>query len=86
MDLSGDEMRGYPKGRLNKHDYESLLRIPEYAERAKSDLKKLTSIDDAKVMMEIGTEHSPKSVEIDNPMPAWKLAGFKDRSELLSLL
>lgn len=85
MGLLGDKMRGYPKGLLNKQDYENLLKTSEYAERAKSDLVKLAAIDDDKVVMEVGTEDDPRSVKIDNPMPAWKLAGFKDKSKLLSL-
>jgi len=33
--------------------------------------------------VEQGTEEAPNPVEIDNPMPVWKLAGFKDKDELL---
>ena len=29
---------------------------------------------------------SPKLIEIDNPMPVWKLAGFKDKDELLKFM
>jgi hypothetical protein len=78
-------MRGYPKGPLTKRDYENLLAMPEYEKRAKADLAKLAAIDDSKITVDQGTEKSPKLVEIDNPMPAWKRAGFKDTSELVAL-
>jgi len=78
-------MRGYPNGPLTKRDYENLLTMPEYEKRAKADLAKLAAIDDSKFTVDQGTEKSPKLVEIDNPMPAWKRAGFKDTSELVAL-
>jgi len=78
-------MRGYPNGPLTKRDYENLLTMPEYEKRAKADLAKLAAIDDSKITVDQGTEKSPKLVEIDNPMPAWKRAGFKDTSELVAL-
>lgn len=78
-------MRGYPKGPLTKRDYENLLTMPEYEKRAKEDLARLAAIDDSKITVDQGTETSPKLIEIDNPMPVWKLAGFKDKAELLKL-
>ena len=75
-------MRGYPNGPLTKRDYENLLSMPEHAKQAKEDLARLSEIDDSKVTIDQGTEKSPKLVEIDNPMPAWKRAGFKARAEL----
>jgi len=78
-------MRGYPNDLLTKRDYENLLSMPEYAKQAKEDLAKLAAIDDAKATIEQGTEDAPNLVEIDNPMPMWKRAGFKDRAELVSM-
>ena len=78
-------MRGYPNGPLTKRDYENLLSMPEYEKRAKADLAKLAAIDDSKITVDQGTEKSPKLMEIDNPMPIWKRAGFKDASELVAL-
>jgi len=78
-------MRGYPKGPLTKRDYENLLTMPEYEKRAKADLAKLAAIDDTKITVDQGTEKSPKLMEIDNPTPMWKRAGFKDKDELLKL-
>ena len=77
-------MRGYPSGPLTKRDYENLLSMPEYAKQAKEDLARLAAIDDAKVTVEQGTEKSLKCVEIDNPMPRWKRAGFKSKVELVT--
>ena len=79
-------MRGYPKGPLTKRDYENLLFMPEHEKRAKEDLAKLAAIDDTKITVDQGTEKSPKLMEIDNPMPMWKRAGFKDKDELLALV
>jgi len=78
-------MRGYPKGPLTKRDYENLLAMPEHAEKAKADLARLAETDDSKITVDQGTEESPKLMEIDNPMPIWKRAGFKDKDELLKL-
>ena len=78
-------MRGYPKGPLTKRDYENLLSMPEHEKQAKEDLARLAAIDDTKVTTDQGTEKSPKLVEIDNPMPAWKRAGFVDKTELVAL-
>ena len=78
-------MRGYPNGPLTKRDYENLLAMPEYAKQAKEDLVRLAAVDDAKATVEQGTEDSPNPVEIDNPIPMWKRAGFKDKDELLKL-
>lgn len=78
-------MRGYPKGPLTKRDYENLLSMPEYAKQAKEDLARLAAIDDTKITVDQGTEKSPKLMEIDNPTPMWKRAGFKDKDELLKL-
>ena len=78
-------MRGYPNGPLTKRDYENLLAMPEHAEKAKADLARLAETDDSKITVDQGTEKSPKLVEIDNPAPAWKRAGFKDTSELVAL-
>lgn len=78
-------MRGYPNGPLTKRDYENLLSMPEYEKRAKADLAKLAAIDDSKITVDQGTEKSPKLIEIDNPMPIWKRAGFKDKAELPKL-
>src|SRR5574344_531157 len=78
-------MRGYPNGPLIKRDYENLLTMPEYEKRAKADLAKLAAIDDSKITIDQGTEKSPKLIGINNPMPVWKRAGFRDMDELLKL-
>lgn len=77
-------MRGYPKGPLSKQDYKNLLSMPEHAVQAKADLAKLAAINDEKISVDQGTEKTPNLVQIDNPLPAWKRAGFKDKAELIS--
>ena len=77
-------MRGYPKGSLTKQDYENLLSMPEYASQAKADLTKLAAIDDEKISVDQGTEKASKLVEISNPLPLWKRAGFGSKTELVS--
>jgi|GEM_PF-979447 len=90
-------MRGYPKGPLSKVDYENLLSMPEHADQAKKDLARLAAIDDRKIRIYesqatapdgkpiVDAEGKPveaKYVEIDNPNPAWKRAGFKTKTEV----
>lgn len=76
-------MRGYPKGPLMKQDYKNLLTMPEHAAKAKADLAKLAAIDDDKITVDKGTEAAaPNLVEITNPLPAWKRAGFENKAEL----
>jgi len=75
-------MRGYPKGFLTKQDYINLLAIPEFADQAKADLAELAAQDDSMIAVDRGTEDAPKIEMIENPLPAWKRAGFKDKAEL----
>jgi hypothetical protein len=90
-------VKGYPKGPLSKVDLENLLSMPEHADQAKKDLAKLAATDDSKIRIyesqatapdgkptvdAKGNPIEPKYVEIDNPNPAWKRAGFKDKTEL----
>jgi len=75
-------MRGYPKGFLTKQDYINLLAIPEFADQAKADLAELAFLDDSMITVDRGTEDAPKIEMIENPLSAWKRAGFKDRAEL----
>ena len=85
-------MRGYPKHINNKTDYLNLLSIPEFAERALEDLRRIAELNDDK--MEIAVKPiDPKNPEgkwetkiVDAPMPVWKQKGFKSRDEVLNLL
>lgn len=54
----------------------------EHEKQAKEDLARLTAIDDSKVTVDMGTPEKPNLEVIDNPVPAWKRAGFKDKTEL----
>lgn len=75
-------MRSYPKEQLSKQDYENLLAMPEHADRARADLLALAAIDDSMISVDQGTPDAPMPVQIDNPTPAWKRAGFEDKAEL----
>lgn len=78
-------MRSYPRFPLSKVDYQNLLSMPEYAERAKADLKALAELDDEYVTTDLGTEDAPDIQKIPNPLPGWKRAGFASRDEVLEL-
>lgn len=79
-------MKGYPKNpNLMKVDYENLLSMPEYAKRAAEELAKLAEIDDSKITIDKGTIEKPDLKQIDNPLPIWKKAGFKSRTEMLTI-
>jgi hypothetical protein len=78
-------MRGYPKGALQKVDYENLLAMPEHAKRAARDLAELAKIDDSKIMVNKGTPEQPDIRQIDNPFPSWLNAGFKNKEEMLTI-
>jgi len=43
-------------------------------------------VDDSKIMVDQGTEMAPKPVQISNPLPVWKRAGFRDKAELADLI
>lgn len=75
-------MIGYPKGDLTKQDFDNLLSMPKFAEKAKVDLERLAAVDDSKVVMEIGTAKKSISKQIDNPFPAWKRAGFESKKAI----
>jgi hypothetical protein len=75
-------MKGYPKGPLTKIDYENLCKMPEYAERAKTELAKLANIDDSKIEITEGTPEKPTTRLIANPLPNWKVAGFRSADDM----
>ena len=84
-------MRGYPKYVATKQDYLNLLSMPEYRERALSDLAALFELDEEEVIVckdrknrdihaERATEKKP------NRLPTWKRKGFASRNELEHLI
>jgi hypothetical protein len=76
-------MRGYPKGPLKKVDYENLLSMPEYVEKAKSDLARLAIIDDDEILINQGTEEKPILFKVTNLFPIWKQMEFQNKAELI---
>lgn len=79
-------MRGYPKGRLSKQDFENLLAMPEYAEQAKADLARIAAIDDSMVTVDRGTIEKPDIKQIPNPKLLHVQLGFSDKASVLSIL
>ena len=82
-------MKGYPKHIASKQDFINLLADKEYRERAIADLRIIAEADDDKAMRTISiNEETGEEVteEIDNPMPLWKVKGFKSRKEVAELI
>jgi hypothetical protein len=85
-------MRGYPKHINTKHDYLNLMSVPEFSDRAKTDLQKLIDASPAKVTRAIRPVKAEEpggeweTEEIVNPAPLWKLKGFKTKTEVLNLI
>lgn len=86
-------MKGYPKYIATKRDYENLLAMPEHKDRALKDLATIRDAVDDKAQETVsitkdeatGVETAVKK-EIDNPMPAYKVAGFETRQEVADLI
>jgi hypothetical protein len=78
-------MRGYPKGAMQKVDYENLMKMPDYAKKAADDLAKLAEVDDSKITIDEGTQEKPNVKQITNPLPGWKKAGFESKEEMRSI-
>jgi hypothetical protein len=84
-------MQGYPKVVATKKDYENLLKIPEFAGRAKTDLASLALVNTEKVTRAIRPVDVNKpdgnwvTEEIDNPSPIWKRKGFETTKEISGL-
>lgn len=82
-------MKGYPKHIASKQDFINLLADKEYRERAIADLRIIAEADDDKAMRTISiNEETGEEVteEIDNPMPLWKVKGFKSRKDVAELI
>lgn len=82
-------MKGYPKHIATKQDFDNLLAMPEHKAKALKDMKKLQAVDDAKVIRVVSGSEEDKNLiteEIDNPNPAWKQKGFKDKKALDDLI
>lgn len=79
-------MRSYPRFPLTKVDFQNLLAMSEYAERARAELRELAALDDEYATVDQGTEGAaPDIQQIPNPLPGWKRAGFASRDEVLEL-
>jgi len=82
-------MRGYPKHIAIKQDFDNLLAMPEYKDKALKDMKKIQAVDDAKVIRVVSGSIETEDLvteEIDNPNPAWKQKGFVTKKILDDLV
>ena len=81
-------MKGFPKDIATKADIEYLLSQDEYKTRAKEYLNQLSKVNDSRVTMAISPKDPAKpegewnTMTIDNPMPLWKIKGFKSLTEV----
>jgi hypothetical protein len=85
-------MRGYPKRIATKRDFENLISMPEYKDRALADLEKIIENSPAKIKKAVAPVDAKKpdgeweTEEIDNPLPLWKLKGFKSKKAVTDLI
>lgn len=84
-------MRGYPKHIGNKQDFDNLLSMPEFRDRAMADLKQLKSHieTNAKVTKVISGDAEKGDLvteQIDHPSPRHVRMGFKDAADLDGLI
>jgi hypothetical protein len=82
-------MKGYPKHINCQQDYINLLAEPELKAQALEDLKAIRDLDDSKVLRVVSMNEKTgeaKTEEIDNPMPLWKVKGFRSRQDVADLI
>ena len=85
-------MKGYPKTIATKQDFENLLSIPEFRERALADLRRIRDAKDTKAVKATtfidpdDPEKGYNTEEIANPMPLWKRKGFGSMKEVGDLI
>lgn len=81
-------MNGYPKYIATVQDYENLLSVPEFRERAIADLLAVLDVNDAttKRVISIAEDGTETTEEIENPMPVWKIKGFTSRNAVADLI
>ena len=85
-------MKGFPKHINTKQDFNNLLAMPEFKERAIAELKRIKNLNDSKIM-KATTQKDPEdpesdwnTIEITNPNPKWKQLAFKSEKELTDLI
>lgn len=84
-------MHGCPKTIATKQDFINLLLVEEYRDPVLAELKKIAEANDstatqATTLIDPGNpEAGYNVVEIDNPMPLWKVKGFSSREEVRAL-
>lgn len=81
-------MNGYPKHIATTQDYENLLAVADFRERAVADLRAILEADDAtaKRVIAVAEDGTETTEEIENPMPAWRIKGFASREAVAELI
>jgi len=82
-------MKGYPKHINCQQDYINLLAEPELKAQALEDLKAIRDLDDSKALRVVSMNEETGEAtteEIDNPMPLWKVKGFRSRQDAADLI
>lgn len=82
-------MKGYPKHINCQQDYINLLAEPELKAQALEDLKAIRDLDDSKALRVVSMNEETGEAtteEIDNPMPLWKVKGFRSRQDVADLI
>lgn len=84
-------MKGYPQTINTKQDFVNILATDAFRERALADLRVVIKTKDEKATQAttLIDPENPKAgyniVEIENPMPLWKVKGFESREEAQAL-
>jgi len=85
-------MKGYPKHIATKQDFINLLNDPDYTAQALIDLQAIYDLADSKINQAttLIDPDNPQigwnTVEIDNPMPLWKIKGFESREDVKNMI
>ena len=81
-------MNGYPKHIATKQDYENLLAVADFRERALEDLQAILTADDAtaKRVIAVAEDGTETTEDIENPMPLWRIKGFASRKAVAALI
>ena len=85
-------MRGYPKHINTKADFQLLLAMPQFRDRARTDLQAIAhqkddTLTNATELVDPQNPTGPwKTETLLNPYPLWKQKGFATRKEIQALL
>ena len=85
-------MKGFPKTIATKQDFTNLFADDNFKAQALAELKRIYNLNDSKATKATtlidpdDEEKGYNTVEIDNPMPEWKLKGFASREAVNDMI